>query len=207
MVTVDLIFQYFPQLTATQQSQFRLLYELYLDHNQKVNVISRKDMDNFYVHHVLHSLAIEKFCSFEGIKTAIDIGTGGGFPGIPLAIMHPEIDFHLVDSIGKKINVVQSIANEVGLTNVTAVQSRVEQLPLKFDLALARAVAPAKELYGWMKNHWTGKPTFYWLKGGDLTEELNELLQENTKLKIQSHRIAEVFSEDFFETKKVITVG
>ena len=206
VITSALIEQYFPDLSDEQKQKFASLYDLYVFHNERVNVISRKDMDNFYIHHVLHSLALVKFCDFSNIQSVIDIGTGGGFPGIPLAIMFPDIKFHLVDSIGKKINVVNEVAKSIGLKNILAEQQRTENSDYAYDLAVARAVAPAIKLYDWMQNNWLNKPKFYLLKGGDLSEELNELLQVNPKLKIKSNNISKVFKEDFFETKKVITI-
>jgi 16S rRNA (guanine527-N7)-methyltransferase len=207
MVDHSIIEHYFKDFTDKQLEQFAFMYELYETENAKVNVISRKDMDNFYIHHVLHSLALVKFGDFSEAQTVVDIGTGGGFPGIPLAIVYPEIEFFLVDSIGKKIRVVQSIANDLGLTNVTATNARIESIPNKFDMAVARAVAPSIELYRWMSKNWKKLPRFSLLKGGDLIDELNELIQENSKLEVKVESIASFYSEPFFETKKVVNVG
>ena len=207
MVDHSIIENYFKDFTDKQLEQFAFMYELYETENAKVNVISRKDMDNFYIHHVLHSLALVKFGDFSEAQTVVDIGTGGGFPGIPLAIVYPEIEFFLVDSIGKKIRVVQSIANDLGLTNVTATNARIESIPNKFDMAVARAVAPSIELYRWMSKNWKKHPRFSLLKGGDLIDELNELIQENSKLEVKVESIASFYSEPFFETKKVVNVG
>jgi 16S rRNA (guanine527-N7)-methyltransferase len=206
MVNSTVIYRYFPDFSEAQKAQFDALYNLYIDHNSRINVISRKDMDNFYIHHVLHSLALLKFADFRFIESIIDIGTGGGFPGIPLAIVFPEIEFHLVDSIGKKITVVKAVAESIGLKNVTAEQIRVEQTNFQYDMAVARAVAPTKELYDWMQQQWTGEPNFALLKGGDLSEELSEVSAVNKRLKIKSHSISSVFDEPFFETKKVVTL-
>lgn len=207
MVDHSIVANYFKNFTDKQMEQFAFMFELYEAENAKVNVISRKDMDNFYIHHVLHSLALVKFGDFSEAQSVVDIGTGGGFPGIPLAIVFPEIEFFLVDSIGKKIRVVESIANDLGLTNVTVKNARVESLPNKFDMAVARAVAPSIELYRWMSKNWKSQPHFSLLKGGDLTEELNELIQENSKLEIKVESIASLYSEPFFETKKVVNIG
>ncbi len=207
MVDHSIIEHYFKDFTDKQLEQFGFMYELYETENAKVNVISRKDMDNFYIHHVLHSLALVKFGNFSEAQTVVDIGTGGGFPGIPLAIVYPEIEFFLVDSIGKKIRVVQSIANDLGLTNVKATNARIESIPNKFDMAVARAVAPSIELYRWMSKNWKKHPYFSLLKGGDLIDELNELIQENSKLEVKVESIGSFYSEPFFETKKVVNVS
>ncbi len=206
MVTADILEKYFDALKYKQKEQFDYLKDLYIYHNNRVNLISRKDTDNFYIHHILHSMALVKTTEFSGLKTVVDIGTGGGFPGIPLAIMFPEIQFYLIDSIGKKINIVQEIANEVGLANVTARKYRIEETPWKYDMAVARAVAPTIKLFDWMKGHWTAKPKFALLKGGDLSEELNELTRKYSKLKLKSTHISDFFEESFFETKKVISI-
>ncbi len=207
MIHADILFKYFPDFTEKQQDQFRQLFDLYADLNAKINVISRKDMDNFYIHHVLHSLALLKFADFSGAKNIVDIGTGGGFPGIPLAIAFPDKQFYLIDSIGKKIGVVQQVADEVGLTNVIAEKARIEDTPYKYDMAVARAVAPAIELFQWMSKNWSHKPKMALLKGGDLAEELNELLVAKSSLKIKVNAISSIYTEDFFETKKVVLVN
>jgi len=207
MVDHSIVGHYFKNFTDKQMEQFAFMFELYETENAKVNVISRKDMDNFYIHHVLHSLALVKFGDFSDVQKVVDIGTGGGFPGIPLAIVFPEIEFFLVDSIGKKIRVVESIANDLGLTSVTVKNARVESLPNKFDMAVARAVAPSIELYRWMSKNWKSEPRFSLLKGGDLIDELNELIQENSKLEVKVESIASFYSEPFFETKKVVNVS
>jgi 16S rRNA (guanine527-N7)-methyltransferase len=163
-------------------------------------------MDNFYIHHVLHSLSLLEFANFDQAKSVVDIGTGGGFPGIPLAIALPEIQFHLVDSIGKKINVVNAVAEEIGLNNVRASHVRIEDLKEQFDMAVSRAVAPTKDLLVWMHQHWKGPVNMALLKGGDLSEELNEALDARPKLKFQVKSIQSKFKEPFFETKKVVLV-
>lgn len=204
MVDADIIFKYFPNFNEKQVEQITKLFDLYQYHNARVNVISRKDMDNFYIHHVLHSLSLLNIADFQHVKSVIDMGTGGGFPGIPLAIALPEIQFHLVDSIGKKIQVVNTIASEIGLTNLKATHSRVENIDEKFDMAVSRAVAPTKDLMNWMKSKWNKKPYLAFLKGGDLSEELNEALEMNPKIRFKSHSIFKHIPEPFFETKKVV---
>lgn len=207
MTRIDILQKYFPELTDTQKEQFGKLYELYKEWNEKINVISRKDIDNLYVNHVLHSLGIAKVISFKPGSSILDVGTGGGFPGIPLAILFPESQFHLVDSIGKKILVVQNVAKGVGLTNVNAEQARAEQLKGKYDFIVSRAVTRLKEFYGWVHNKAKPKSMhelyngILYLKGGDLQEELAEL-----KKPYQLFELSTFFDEDFFETKKVVYV-
>jgi 16S rRNA (guanine527-N7)-methyltransferase len=205
MQDAALISHYFPQLTERQKNQFAQLGNLYREWNDKINVISRKDVDNLYVNHVLHSLGIAKVMEFKSGASVLDVGTGGGFPGIPLAILFPETKFHLVDSIGKKITVVNAVAEAVGLTNVKAEQIRAEQLKAKYDFVVSRAVTRMKEFYGWVNNkvksesvHTLDNGILY-LKGGDLDEEMNEL-----KKRYSMYDLTDYFKEEFFETKKVV---
>jgi 16S rRNA (guanine527-N7)-methyltransferase len=205
--TAEIIFRYFPDLTALQQKQFDQLDPLYRDWNEKINVISRKDIDNLYINHVLHSLGIAKVNSFNPGARVLDVGTGGGFPGIPLAILFPETHFHLVDSIGKKITVVKNVAEALGLKNVKTEQIRAEQIKGEYDFIISRAVTRLKEFYGWVhrKVKTTSTHQLYngilYLKGGDLEEELAEL-----KKHYQIFELSDYFREDFFETKKVVYV-
>lgn len=207
MQSVDLIFSYFPGLSDFQKEQFSNLLPLYREWNAKINVVSRKDIDNLYLNHVLHSLGIAKFTSFKPGAEILDVGTGGGFPGIPLAILFPDVRFHLVDSIGKKITVVRNVADGIGLKNVRAEQIRAEQVKGEYDFIVSRAVTRLKEFYGWIhrKVKKESRHTLYngilYLKGGDLEEELAEL-----KKPYQLFELATVFREDFFETKKVVYV-
>lgn len=205
MVTAEVIFKNFPELSNIQKVQFSQLGDLYQYHNERVNLISRKDIQNLYINHILHSLALAKFCDFQPGKHYMDIGTGGGFPGIPLAILFPKSQFTLVDSIGKKIQVVNDVIAKTEIQNATGFHLRAEQMPVKVDTIVARAVAPCIELWNWSSGLWKNKPSFYLLKGGDLTEEINEILAISPKTKVQLHAISEVFGEfEFFETKKVL---
>lgn len=207
METVELINKHFPNLTADQQDRFGRMKALYEHWNAQINVISRKDMDAFYTHHVLHSLAIAKVIRFNAGTTVLDVGTGGGFPGIPLAIMFPEVRFHLVDSIGKKIKVVNEVATALGLKNVVAEQKRVEELDHTYDFIVSRAVAPWEEIHKWTRDliHEEGKNAlpngWLLLKGGDLKEEL-----KSAKKWLVDHEIKKMFDDEFFETKHVIYI-
>lgn len=199
------ITKYFPQLTPRQTEQFSRLGELYALWNQRINVISRKDIENLYLHHVLHSLSVARVISFKSDTAVIDAGTGGGFPGIPLAILFPEVQFTLVDSIAKKIRVVDAIRNEIELTNVDARNLRLEELTTQADFVVCRAVAEIATLFGWVKkNIRTGgsntlKNGLLALKGGDLTTELNASAKE-----ARVFHLSDYFAEPFFETKKLV---
>lgn len=201
---MDRILQYFPQLTEAQREQFARLAPLYTDWNAKINVISRKDIDELYVRHVLHSLAIAKVQTFLPGTTVLDVGTGGGFPGIPLAILFPETQFHLIDVIGKKIRVVQAVADGLGLTNVKAEQLRAESVKAQYDFIVSRAVTNMPDFVSWVrgkikKDNRHERPNgILYLKGGDLGEELADFP------KAEQFPIPEFFSEAFFETKKVV---
>jgi 16S rRNA (guanine527-N7)-methyltransferase len=201
------IFHYFPDLSSTQREQFTALYPLYEDWNSKINVISRKDIDQLYVRHVLHSLAIYRFIQFQPGSKILDIGTGGGFPGIPLAIMMPQVQFLLTDSIGKKITVVQEVSHALGLQNVKAQHIRSEQVRDKFDFVISRAVAEMKDLLAWSQGKLSNKQInaipngLVCLKGGDLKEEFTGLRKD-----IEIYPLSSWFKEEFFETKKLIYV-
>lgn len=202
---MDLILKYFPKLTERQREQYAALLPLYEDWNSKINVISRKDMGNFYEHHVLHSLAIAKVMQFKTMAEVLDVGTGGGFPGIPLAIMFPDANFYLIDSVGKKIKVVQDVVQQLGLKNVRAEQIRAEQVDGDFDFIVSRAVTTLSEFTGWVKGKVSDthyhklRNGILYLKGGDLTEELAPF-----RKKVRTWDISVFFEEEFFETKKVI---
>lgn len=203
----ELILKYFPGLTQEQQKQFDALFDLYKEWNEKINVISRKDIDNLYTNHILHSLGIAKVMPFKPGASVLDVGTGGGFPGIPLAILFPETKFHLVDSIGKKITVVNEVAKGAGLKNVRGEWIRAEQIRGKYDFIVSRAVTRIKEFYGWVNQKVKEKSVhdldngILYLKGGDLEEELSEL-----KRMYSLYNLSDYFTEEFFETKKVVYV-
>ncbi|WP_296697993.1 16S rRNA (guanine(527)-N(7))-methyltransferase RsmG [Algoriphagus sp.] len=202
---VEIIQSYFPNLSERQVEQFKKLEDLYSDWNSKINVISRKDMDQFYIHHVLHSLGISKVMQFQPGTKILDIGTGGGFPGIPLAILFPDTHFHLVDSIGKKITVVKDVVKQLKLTNVEAQQARAEELVRKYDFVVSRAVTRMINFYPWVKNKIRKEDIneypngILYLKGGEVDEEMEELGKSYVVYHLEDY-----FKEDFFETKKVV---
>ena len=207
MTDASIIFHYFPDLTPRQRQQVEQLQPLYREWNEKINVISRKDIDNLYVNHVLHSLSIAKVIHFLPGAEILDVGTGGGFPGIPLAIRFPDTQFHLVDSIGKKITVVREVTKALGLVNVSCEQIRAEQLKDRYDFIVSRAVTQMKEFYGWVHNkvkresaHKLDNGILY-LKGGDLDEELNQL-----KRPYKLYELTDYFQEEFFQTKKIVYI-
>ncbi len=201
---MQLILKYFPNLTEVQIEQFKVLESLYQDWNLKINVVSRKDIDELYLRHVLHSLAIAKVIKFKEGSHILDVGTGGGFPGIPLAILFPDCHFHLVDSIAKKIKVVQEVSTGLGLSNIISSHTRVEDVKGRYDFIISRAVAAMPTFVHWVKgkiaknNNNSLKNGIIYLKGGDLSEEL----QDYKTAKI--YNISDFFEEDFFETKKIV---
>ena len=206
-MTSNILLKYFPDITPRQQQQFEQLPELYNFWNNQINVISRKDIDQLYERHVMHSLGIAKVMTFLPGENVLDVGTGGGFPGIPLAILFPETQFFLVDSIGKKIKVVKEVATALGLQNLKAEHLRAEQVDEKFDFVVSRAVTRLKEFYPWVKGKFNkqSKNTLangiLYLKGGDLEEEIAE-----SGLAVQQFHLKNYFDEEFFETKQVIYV-
>lgn len=204
---MEQLIQHFPKLTEKQLAQFAQLKELYTFWNNQINVISRKDLDHFYERHVLHSLAIAKVMTFQPGSSIMDIGTGGGFPGIPLAILFPESKFHLVDSIGKKIKVVKEIAQALELTNVKATHGRAEDIKEQFDFIVSRAVTAMQNFLPWTRNRFKKEQKnaypngIFYLKGGDLTDELKDIKED-----IEIVEISKFFPGEFFETKKVVYV-
>ena len=207
MNMMEIITKYFPTLTETQRAQFAALYDLYTDWNSKINVISRKDITNLYEHHVLHSLGIAQYTQFAPGTTIMDLGTGGGFPGIPLAILFPEVKFHLVDSIGKKVRVATEIATAIGLKNVTFRHCRAEEEKQKFDYVVSRAVMPLTDLLKIIRKNISTEQRnalpngLICLKGGELEKETMPVRHQTELFDLNT-----VFEEEFFETKKVVYV-
>lgn len=199
------IITYFPNISEKQKEQFSALYDLYLDWNSKINVISRKDIMNLYEHHVLHSLAIAKVLNFSNNTSIVDVGTGGGFPAIPLAILFPNVKFHLVDSIGKKIRVATEIANAIELKNCTFAHSRIEEVKEKFDFVVSRAVMPLSDLVRLSKKNIKKEQInalpngLICLKGGELEQEVLPFKKIATL-----YNVSDFFAEDFFKTKKAV---
>jgi len=203
---MEIILKYFSDLTTEQHKQFSLLKDVYAEWNEKINVVSRKDIENLYERHVLHSLAIAKFIQFESGSKIMDLGTGGGFPGVPLAIMFPESRFHLVDSIGKKLKVIDAAVEAIGLKNVFTFHSRAEQMEYQYDFVVSRAVAPSMDLMNWSKGKYFPKNRhkivngLICLKGGDLTEELKPFP------KTEVTPLSKYFSEEFFSDKSLVYI-
>ena len=201
----ELILKYFPDITLRQREQFEALGTLYREWNERINVISRKDMEHLYTRHILHSLAIAKACQFEAGARIVDIGCGGGFPSVPLAILFPEVEFTAVDSIGKKIRVVEGVKEGAGITNLTARNCRAEQLDEKFDYVVSRAVTEMSKFMPWawalLRKGEAGtlRNGILYLKGGDLAEEL-----ALTRRRWDVHNIGAMFDDEFFETKRVV---
>lgn len=204
---MEIILKYFPEINLTQKKQFELLFSIYSDWNSKINVISRKDMDSFYERHVLHSLGIAKILKFKSQSRVLDVGTGGGFPGIPLAILFPEVQFELIDSIRKKIKVVHEVGSYLELKNITAQQIRAEKYSKKIDFVVSRAVTQMESFAPWVKNKISSKNNhklkngILYLKGGDLSQELKKFP------KARQFDLVKYFDTPFFETKKVVYIS
>jgi 16S rRNA (guanine527-N7)-methyltransferase len=209
MVSSALIETYFPQLSMDQRQKMQAAFACYKNWNDQINVVSRKEFDFFYERHFLHSLAIAKFIQFQPHSRILDLGTGGGFPGVPLAIMFPDVQFTLVDSIGKKIKVVNEVCASLEIQNVKAVHQRVEEIKGQFDFVVSRAVAPLSELLQWTKGKYSGEQRnalpngLICLKGGDLKEEINAV---KTHFIVERYPLSTYFKESFFETKELIYV-
>ncbi len=206
MQGTELLLKYFPKLTTEQQTAFAKLAGVYTEWNDKINVISRKDIENIYEHHVLHSMAIAKFITFRNGTKIMDLGTGGGFPGVPLAILFPECRFHLVDSIGKKLKVIEAVKEELGLKNIFTFHSRAEDMEYQYDYVVSRAVAPLKDLMRWSTTKYLPKHLnekrngLICLKGGDLTAE-----KSGIKV-VETTPLSDYFPEDFFKDKSLVYV-
>ena len=204
---MEALTKYFPQLSESQLDQFRAMETLYREWNARINVISRKDMDELMTHHILHSLAIAKVVSFPNGSTVLDLGTGGGFPGIPLAVLFPEVRFTLCDSIGKKVKVAQAVADGLSLSNVTCVQARAESLPGPFDYVVSRAVTDLSTFYPWVRGKFT--KAICYLKGGDLEAEISDCVRR-CRLDRGKFYVAPVsnwFDDPWFEEKKIVTIS
>lgn len=205
MINIEVITKYFPHLTPDQLAKFEQMQTLYFEWNEKINVISRKDISELYVRHVLHSLSIAKVISFANETRIVDVGCGGGFPGIPLAVLFPQVSFTLVDSIGKKIKVVNEVAQALGLTNVTGIHARSEEIEGKFDFVVSRAVTAFPQFVAFSKHLVASKPKnvlpngILYLKGGDFADELKPFGKH-----AETFEITDFFNEEFFETKKII---
>jgi 16S rRNA (guanine527-N7)-methyltransferase len=201
---MELLLQYFPTLTQTQIQQFSSLQKIYSEWNEKINVISRKDIENLYERHILHSLSIAKFIQFKNAAKIMDLGTGGGFPGIPLAILFPDARFHLVDSIAKKLKVIEAVKEETGLKNAFTFHSRVEEMPFQYDFVVSRAVAPLADLITWTKGKYLPRDIqsthngLICLKGGDIEAEISAV-KEATKLPITNY-----FNQEYFKDKYIV---
>lgn len=200
----DILLKYFPEITQRQKQQFDELGPLYAEWNSKINVISRKDMDNFYIHHVLHSLAIAKIISFVPNTKILDVGTGGGFPGLPLAIMFPECSFTLVDSIGKKLKVVDDVADKIGVNNILTIHDRVENVPGEYDFVVSRAVTRLNEMWAWVHDKFSKESNnklvngMLYLKGGDISAETPN------SVSLQRWELSDIFAEPYFAEKSLI---
>jgi len=204
---MELLIKYFPDMTKRQITQFSLLFDLYVEWNNKINVVSRKDINDLYLRHVLHSLGIAKVVKFKDRTTILDVGTGGGFPGIPLAILFPKCSFYLVDSVNKKIKVVNAVVESLKLTNIKTSHNRAEDLNKKFDFIVSRAVTAMPDFVGWVKNKVNEKSKhklkngILYLKGGDLTNELKCFKD------VKITALSDFFDEEFFDTKKVVSIA
>ena len=204
---MEALTKYFPQLSERQLARFRAMEALYREWNERINVISRKDMDELMTHHILHSLAIAKLVDFPAGSTVLDLGTGGGFPGIPLAVLFPEARFTLCDSIGKKVKVAQAVADGLALDNVTCVQARAESLPGPFDYVVSRAVTDLSTFYPWVRGKFT--KAICYLKGGDLDTEIADCVRRSRldRGKFYVAPVSNWFDDPWFEEKKIVTIS